>query len=146
MDDPQILLQGRGVSRHFGGIAAVNMVDFEVRRGEVFGLIGPNGAGKTTLMNLISGLFPLTGGEVTFKGRRIDGLSTWEIARIGIARTFQVVKPFQGMTVRENVAMGAMFVGKKLSTEAALEKADHVLETVGGSPPCLCGAVVHRLP
>ncbi|MFO7311418.1 MAG: ABC transporter ATP-binding protein [Bacillota bacterium] len=127
------LLVGRGVTRYFGGVAAVQDVDFEVRAGEVLGLIGPNGAGKTTLMNLISGLLPLSRGDLIFNGRSIKGLSPWDIARLGIARTFQIVKPFTGMTLRENVAMGAMFArdGKGVSAREALEVAGEVLEMVG---------------
>jgi len=100
------LLVGRGVTRYFGGVAAVQDVDFEVRAGEVLGLIGPNGAGKTTLMNLISGLLPLSRGDLIFNGRSIKGLSPWDIARLGIARTFQIVKPFTGMTLREKRGHG----------------------------------------
>jgi len=127
------LLVGRGVTRYFGGVAAVQDVDFEVRAGEVLGLIGPNGAGKTTLMNLISGLLPLSRGDLVFEGRSLKGLAPWDIARLGIARTFQIVKPFAGMTVRENVAMGAMFAreGHGVPARQALEVADEVLEMVG---------------
>ncbi|MBO8140880.1 MAG: ABC transporter ATP-binding protein [Firmicutes bacterium] len=127
------LLVGRGVTRYFGGVAAVTDVDFEVREGEVLGLIGPNGAGKTTLMNLISGLIPLSKGEMVFDGRRLNGLGPWDVARLGIARTFQIVKPFAGMTLRENVALGAMFAreGRGVPARQALEVAAEVLETVG---------------
>ncbi len=127
------LLVGRGVTRFFGGVAAVMDVDFEVRSGEVLGLIGPNGAGKTTLMNLISGLIPLSRGDMLLDGRSIKGLPPWDIARLGIARTFQIVKPFAGMTLRENVAMGAMFAreGRGVPAREALELAGEVLELVG---------------
>ena len=127
------VLEGRGVTRRFGGLVAVNAVDFEVTQGEIFGLIGPNGAGKTTLMNLISGLTPLTSGSLTFLGRRIEGMPPHAITRLGIARTFQVMRPFQGLTARENVAIGARF-GTTAGADhmkAALRKADEVLAWIG---------------
>ncbi|MGI6285756.1 ABC transporter ATP-binding protein [Neomoorella humiferrea] len=103
------LLEVQNVSRSFGGVQAVKNVTFSVNEGEIVGLIGPNGAGKTTMMNLISGLIKIDEGEIRFQGARISGLKPHVIARKGIARTFQIVKPFQGMTVRENVMMGALF-------------------------------------
>jgi branched-chain amino acid transport system ATP-binding protein len=127
------ILEGLAVSRRFGGLLAVNKVDFSVEQGEIFGLIGPNGAGKTTLMNLISGLTPLTGGRLTFLGQRLDGLPAHEITRLGIARTFQVMRPFQGLTSRENVAIGARFgsQGGPRHMAAALARADEVLAWMG---------------
>jgi len=120
-------------SKHFGGLAAVDNIDLTLRRGDVIGLIGPNGAGKTTLVNIVTGLLPITRGQVSFKGRDITGWPPHRIARLGIARTFQVVKPFRNMTVRENVAVGAMYGagGAHRSTDQALRKADEVLEFVG---------------
>ena len=103
------LLEARGVTKSFGGVRAVSGVDFAVEAGEVFGIIGPNGAGKTTLMNLISRLLPLTAGEIRFKDQVISTRKPHEIARLGIARTFQIVRPFQGLSVRENVAIGPLF-------------------------------------
>lgn len=103
------LLEVHNVSRSFGGVQAVKNVSFSINEGEIVGLIGPNGAGKTTMMNLISGLIKIDTGEIRFQGTRISGLKPHVIARKGIARTFQIVKPFQGMTVRENVMMGALF-------------------------------------
>lgn len=103
------LLEVKGVRKHFGGVAAVQDVTFSVEKGEILGIIGPNGAGKSTLMNLISGLMPVTAGEIRFDGRVITGLKPHVVARMGISRTFQLVKPFGGMTVRENVLMGALF-------------------------------------
>ena len=128
-----VVLEGTGVSRRFGGLVAVNAVDFAVESGEIFGLIGPNGAGKTTLMNLISGLTPLTGGRIDFLGQRIDGRAPHDITRLGIARTFQVMRPFQGLTARENVAIGARFGSRNGADHmaAALRKADEVLEWIG---------------
>ncbi|MBC7223151.1 MAG: ABC transporter ATP-binding protein [Anaerolineae bacterium] len=127
------LLEGRSVTRYFGGLAAVNEVDFDVQEGEILGLIGPNGAGKTTLMNLITGVYPLTKGEIYFNGHRISGLPPHRITQMGIARTFQIVKPFPGMTVRENVAVGELFgrSGRSTRVADALKRADEILEFVG---------------
>ncbi|MBP7687729.1 MAG: ABC transporter ATP-binding protein [Thermoflexales bacterium] len=128
-----IILTTHGASKVFGGLAAVDKVDLELRRGEVVGLIGPNGAGKTTFVNIITGLLPISHGRVTFKGRDVTGWAPHRVARLGIARTFQVVKPFRNMTVRENVAVGAMYGagGAHRSTDAALKQADEVLNFVG---------------
>jgi branched-chain amino acid transport system ATP-binding protein len=130
---PGPILEAVGVSRRFGGLVAVNNVDFAVEQGEIFGLIGPNGAGKTTLMNLISGLMPLSSGRLTFLGRHLDGRPPHEITRLGIARTFQVMRPFQGLTARENVAIGARFGSADVAGHmaAALAKADEALAWVG---------------
>lgn len=109
----EYLLEGRLVSISFGGVHAVKDVSFGVPEGVIFGIIGPNGAGKTTLLNGISGLVPLSGGEILFQGQRISGVKKpHQIARLGIGRTFQVARPFEGLTVRENIAVGAVFGGK----------------------------------
>ncbi len=97
------LLVTEGLTRDFGGLRAVDHVDLTVRRGEVHGIIGPNGAGKTTLFNLITGYLRPTGGRISFKGRRIDGLPPHRIVYLGIARTFQIVRPFTELSVLENV-------------------------------------------
>jgi branched-chain amino acid transport system ATP-binding protein len=127
------LLEGQALSRRFGALSAVDGLDFAVEPGEILGVIGPNGAGKTTLLNLISGLLPPTAGEVRFRGEAITGRAPHVIAAAGIARTFQVVKPLRGLTVRENVALGAMFgrVAERRPTRAALATADEVLAFVG---------------
>jgi branched-chain amino acid transport system ATP-binding protein len=127
------LLEGQALSRRFGALPAVDGLDFAVEPGEILGVIGPNGAGKTTLLNLISGLLPPTAGEVRFRGEAITGRAPHVIAAAGIARTFQVVKPLRGLTVRENVALGAMFgrVAERRPTRVALAKADEVLAFVG---------------
>jgi len=103
----QVVLEVEGVRKEFGGLVAVNDISFTVRAGEIMGLIGPNGAGKSTTFNLISGVLPATRGHVRFAGQRIDGLSARAIARLGVARTFQHVQLLPGMTVLENVALGA---------------------------------------
>jgi branched-chain amino acid transport system permease protein len=100
------LLEVKAVRRTFGGLVAVNGVGFAIQAGQIFGLIGPNGAGKSTTFNLISGLLPLSGGEVWLRGERVDGLPSREIARRGLSRTFQHVKLVPDMTVLENVALG----------------------------------------
>lgn len=100
------LLEARQVSKHFGGLVAVNQVSFQVERGEIVALLGPNGAGKSTTFHLLSGVLQPTSGEVRFNGSRIDGRTPFEIARLGIARTFQHVKLVQGMSALENAAIG----------------------------------------
>jgi branched-chain amino acid transport system ATP-binding protein len=105
------LLSLQGVSRRFGGLDAVDDVRLDVERGEILGLIGPNGAGKTTLINLITGVYPATAGRVRFDRHDITDWRPYQIARLGLARTFQIVQPFPKMTVVENVAAGALFCG-----------------------------------
>jgi branched-chain amino acid transport system ATP-binding protein len=121
-----------GVGMRFGGLWALSEVSFEVEPGSVVGLIGPNGSGKTTLMNVISGVYRPTTGEVRYAGTRIADVPTHRVCRLGIARTFQVVKPFANLTVRENVAVGAMYgrEGTRRSTRASFARADELLEVV----------------
>ena len=128
-----VILEGKGLTKEFGGLKAVSEVDFVLNQGEILGLIGPNGAGKTTIINMISGTYPPTNGRVIYKGMDITGKKPYQIGRMGISRTYQIVKPFPGMTVKENVSVGAMFgaQGKELSTKEAIEKAESVLEFVG---------------
>ncbi len=115
------LLEGEGVSRHFGGLAAVSDVDFYVDQGEILGLIGPNGAGKTTLFNLISAALKPSKGKITYKGRDITPLPAYKICRLGIARTFQTVKIFPHVPVVRNVMIGALFgTGHRISFRAKL--------------------------
>jgi branched-chain amino acid transport system ATP-binding protein len=121
------------VGMRFGGLWALADVSFEVEPGSVVGLIGPNGSGKTTLMNVISGVYKPTTGEVRYGGRRIADVPTHAVCHLGIARTFQIVKPFANLTVRENVAVGAMYgrEGGSRSTGAAFARADDLLGVVG---------------
>jgi branched-chain amino acid transport system ATP-binding protein len=114
---------------------AVDHVDFAIEPGEIVGLIGPNGAGKTTLVNLITGMESPTDGTLTFDGHQLTGLRPPAIARLGLARTFQIAQPFRNMTVRQNVAVPALFrAAHAAGVAAALREADDVLETVGLGP------------
>ena len=106
MANSDVLLETRGASLHFGGIAALDGVSISVRQGEIFGLIGPNGAGKTTLLNAISGVFPLTAGAVFFEGRDISTVPLHQRPRIGIGRTFQGIELFADLTVQDNLMVG----------------------------------------
>jgi branched-chain amino acid transport system ATP-binding protein len=102
------LLSIQGVSKHFRGLTAVDRVDLEVAPGEICGVIGPNGAGKTTLFNMIAGELKPDSGAIVFSGERIDGLSSDKVCRLGIGRTFQLVRPFPGLSVEENVIVGGL--------------------------------------
>ena len=114
------LLQLDGVSRSFGGVVAVDNVDLTVETGEIVGLMGANGAGKTTLFGLIAGNLRPSAGTITFGDNRIDRLRPDRISRLGIARAFQIVRPFSGLTVVENVAVGSLFgSGRERSTTRA---------------------------
>ncbi len=125
------VLEVRNLSRSFGGVQAVSDLSFEVRGQEVLGLIGPNGAGKTTVLNLISGVHRPDRGQIFVDGKDATGLSPQRITRLGVARTFQVVKPFVGLSVAENVAMGAMFGPERLSRQSAMARAHATLELLG---------------
>jgi len=128
---PQLEL--RGVTKRFGGVAAVDGVSFEVAKGDIVGIIGPNGAGKTTLLNCISGTQRLDRGDIRLNGSSIAGISPHRVAKLGIGRTFQIVKPFGSMTVRENAAIGALFgsAQARRGVSGAFALADEVLELVG---------------
>jgi branched-chain amino acid transport system ATP-binding protein len=128
---PDALLRLENLTRHFGGVVAVNQVTLSIGAGEVVGLIGPNGAGKTTLVNLITGFTPKTAGKVFFEGQDITATAPHDIARGGIARTFQIVQPFPEMTVMENVMAGALFSGHAGNMRAATEKAHECIEFTG---------------
>jgi branched-chain amino acid transport system ATP-binding protein len=126
------ILEGKGVTRYFGGLAAVFNVDFHVEQGEVLGLIGPNGAGKTTLFNLISAALIPKSGTISFKGEDITGVKPYKICRMGVARTFQSVKVFANMPVIDNVVLGSFFgVSNHIPSADALQVATDTLEFVG---------------
>jgi branched-chain amino acid transport system permease protein len=116
----ELLLDVTAVRKEFGGLVAVNDVSFQIRAGDIVGLIGPNGAGKSTTFNLVTGVLPLTRGEVRFRGERVSGLASREIARRGMSRTFQHVKMIPEMTVLENVALGGYLRSRAGSVRAML--------------------------
>jgi branched-chain amino acid transport system permease protein len=116
----QVVLDVVAARKEFGGLVAVNDVSFQVCAGEILGLIGPNGAGKSTTFNLVTGVLPATKGEVRLMGERIDGMKSRQIAQRGVSRTFQHVKMIAGMTVLENVALGAHLRGRKGVASAML--------------------------
>jgi len=101
------ILELKKVRKSFGGIMAVESFSLDVEEGEIVGLIGPNGAGKSTLFNCVAGVFPPTAGEILFRGEKINNLKPWDLCRKGLARTFQIVKPFASRTVLYNVMVGA---------------------------------------
>jgi branched-chain amino acid transport system ATP-binding protein len=127
------LLELKGVTKRFGGVAALNGVTISVTKGEILGVIGPNGAGKTTLLNCVSGVYKPDEGDISYQGESIKGMRPHRIAHLGIGRTFQIVKPFGSMTVRENAAVGALFGSgeARRGPKEAFKDADRVLELVG---------------
>lgn len=126
------ILEGEGVTKHFGGLAAILNVDFHVDQGEIVGLIGPNGAGKTTLFNLISAALNLSSGVIKFKGEKISGLKPHQICRTGVARTFQSVKVFGNIPIFGNVLLGSLFgTSSGMSSADATREAMESLEFVG---------------
>jgi branched-chain amino acid transport system ATP-binding protein len=120
------ILTLNNVTKNFGGLTAVNKVSFTVEEGEILGLIGPNGSGKTTIFNLINHYYPVSGGEIIFKGINITNKETHEIAMLGIGRTFQVVKPLKRLSVEDNI-MAAAFA-RESTFEGARKVAREVLE------------------
>jgi branched-chain amino acid transport system ATP-binding protein len=123
------LLVVENVSKHFGGLLAIDKASFQVRTGRITALIGPNGAGKTTLFSIISGFLPADDGRILYDGADVTTESPHKRARRGIARTFQIVQPFAGLTVRENIAIGSHLWRR--SRAAALEAANQVALSVG---------------
>ncbi|HEY1287075.1 MAG TPA: ABC transporter ATP-binding protein [Burkholderiales bacterium] len=125
-----LLLKVQGVSKHFGGFTALSDVSLEVARGERFGLIGPNGSGKTTLINCISGLLRNESGTIVFQEKEITGLAAYQRTRLGIARSFQVPRPFHSMTVLENLLVPSAYVVHMKDSEGE-EKAMDILRRIG---------------
>ena len=123
------MLEVDGISKSFRGLHAVQNASFEVPKGGIVGLIGPNGAGKTTCFNMIAGVFRPDAGLVRLASRRIDGWRPDEVCAAGIGRTFQIVKPFAGLTVLENVVVGALLQEKDVS--AAKKRAAEIMERLG---------------
>ena len=126
-----MILEVSAVTRRFGGLAALDGVSFALGDREILGLIGPNGAGKTTLFNVINGVYHPSAGRITFRGEEITALPPYEVARRGIGRAHQVVRPLNDLTVRENVTVGACFGRENLPLDRARRVADEVLAFVG---------------
>lgn len=120
----ETVLDTEGLTRFFGGLPALKDVTFAVAEGEILGLIGPNGAGKSTLLNLISGIFPPSEGRIRFQGQDVSGLRPHQIAKRGIARVLQTPRSFPSMSVRDNVAVGALFAGRDRTSRSAAGRCD----------------------
>jgi len=138
------ILEIDSVTKRFGGLIALNDVSFSVRRGEILGVIGANGAGKTTLFSVLSGFYSPDRGRVTLYGSEITGMKPYRICRLGLVRTFQVVRPFRKFTVLENAVVGKMFGRDRLGNrKEAIEKARHTLGIVGlaGKEDALSGGL-----
>jgi branched-chain amino acid transport system ATP-binding protein len=125
------LLEVRGVSKRFGGLLAVSDVSFSLAEGEILGLIGPNGAGKTTLFNVVNTVYKADGGTIRFAGKDITGSSPDKVVHLGLARTHQIVKPLNDLTLLDNVTVGACFGRQYLDLKAARAVALEVLQLVG---------------
>jgi branched-chain amino acid transport system ATP-binding protein len=134
------LLEVEGLTRRFGGLLAVDALGFSVGSGEIVGLLGPNGSGKTTVLNLLSGVLRPDAGRVAFRGQAIAGKPAHQIARLGVARTFQLVRPLASLSCRENVLTGLAFGRRGAWGAAARAEADGLLERVG------LGSVRESLP
>jgi len=127
-----VIIEGKGLTKSFGGLTAVKKVDFHLNKGEIVGLIGPNGAGKTTLFNLMSGVYHPEEGTLSFNGMEITSLKSFEICRLGIARTFQIVRPFLKMSCLENVLIGIIGRGdQREGIKVKGEEARKLLKFVG---------------
>ncbi len=127
----EVLLQARGLSKAFKGVQALSEVNLEVYKGEILGLLGPNGSGKSTFINVVSGHYPATGGTYAFEGRELVGKPAHEVAQSGIARTYQIPRPFMHLTVLENVILSAMFGGASMNRQQATEEAKRCLAFTG---------------
>jgi branched-chain amino acid transport system ATP-binding protein len=138
------VLEVNGLTKRFGGFVAVNAVSFSVRAGEIVGLIGPNGSGKTTTFNLISGTLPPNAGSVRFEDSEIGGLAAHQVCRRGLARTFQIPRPFRKLSLRDNVALSAYFArAGAISRGEAERRAVEALDMVG--LPAEAQATTHGL-
>ncbi len=126
-----ILLQVQGVTKRFGGLQALTQVTFDLPKGQIFGLIGPNGAGKTTLFNTINGVYHPEEGRIIFQGEDVTHKLPYHLAKMGMARTHQIVRPLNELTVRENAMAGACFGHENQNLANAAKIADEVLEFVG---------------
>jgi len=126
-----VILSVQGVTKRFGGLHALTQVTFDLPEGQILGLIGPNGAGKTTLFNAINGVYPCEEGRIIFRDKDITTMKTYHHARMGMARTHQIVQPLNELTVQENVMVGACFGHENQSLDSAAKIAKEVLEFVG---------------
>ncbi|NOZ04786.1 MAG: ABC transporter ATP-binding protein [Chloroflexi bacterium] len=126
-----MILELKNVTKQFGGLTAVDNVSFSLPKGQILGLIGPNGAGKTTLFNCISGVYSLTSGQVIFNQQDITDCKPYHAAHLGLARTHQIVRPLNELTVRENVTVGACFGREDHGLVEATRIADEIMEFVG---------------
>ena len=126
----EAILEVSKVAKHFGGFTALHEVNLQVGRGERLGLIGPNGSGKTTLISCISGALQNDGGSIKFEGREMTGMKAFERTRLGIARSFQIPRPFKSMTVLENLMVPLAYVGG-INGHKAETEAMHILERMG---------------
>ncbi len=126
-----LLLQVQGVTKRFGGLQALTQVTFDLPKGQILGLIGPNGAGKTTLFNTINGVYHPEEGRILFQGKDVTNKMPYHLAKMGMARTHQIVRPLNELSVRENVMVGACFGHENQSLNKAAKIADEVLEFVG---------------
>lgn len=125
-------LQVKGLSKNFGGLRAVHDVGFTVEQGEILGIIGPNGSGKTTTLNLLTGFLKPSSGTIMFKGQNLAGLPRYRVCRRGVARTFQIIKPFLEFTVLKNVVVGRVFGQEPAKNiNIAAEESREILEKVG---------------
>jgi branched-chain amino acid transport system ATP-binding protein len=125
------VLEVRGLTKRYEGLLALGGVDFDVARGEIFGVIGPNGAGKTTLFSCLVGAVTPTSGTIRFRGDRIDGLPNYRVVAQGLVRTHQIVRPFRDMTVEQNVSVGAHFGAGRRRKEDAGRRVAEILEKTG---------------
>ena len=140
----EVILSGKGVTKRFGGLLAVNHVDISLNKNEILGLIGPNGAGKTTLFNMLSGTMPMTEGELSYHGSVIPNPKANEMCKMGIGRTYQICQPFSNLTVLENVMVGAFVRHPK--TADARDAAQEVLKRVGLEKRAGAGGSALTLP
>jgi branched-chain amino acid transport system permease protein len=136
------LLSIRGLCKHFRGLKAIDGVDIDISKGSISTIIGPNGAGKSTVFNMVTGYFHPTAGEIWYRGNRIDGLATYKLSQLGVARVFQIAKPFHGLSVYENVLVGALF--GQSGPHNPMEVAVSAMKLAGLQP--LAGELASSLP
>ncbi len=139
MEHSQKILETVNITKQFGGLKALDSIDFSIQKGEIFGIVGPNGAGKTTLFNIISGILKPTSGQIVYEKKNITNLGAYKRAKLGIGRTFQVVRPFSSLSVTENVlaAYGIKFYYNlltsflKYKTDKHIKNVENILKIVG---------------